>query len=738
MKFCIKYLFFFIVTLCISIPVKATHLVGADMTYECLGNNTYEVVLNVYRDCGPNNTSGTGFDPSVSIRLYDNVTNAFQLFTATFDEVISGVDFVNTDPCLIIPSELCIEKGSYYFTVTIPDTTHSYSLNYQRCCFGANVGNIEDSQLMGINISATIPASSFHSCYSSPTFNNDPLLAMCVLNPLTEDLGAISTLNMPGTLEYSFFTPYTGAAPTTPAEYQDLPFVAMDWSSGYSATYPIESNPPLALGSTTGELTGYVNELGYFVMGTKVDVKDNFNNTVGSIERVFKYTVADCSVGEHQVDIESELGNNIQICKGDLYTFELGANPTTDSVRWTVDGVLESEESILQYTFEQDGVYNVVLHGLADSVECYDDGSFSQTVTVFSLDMGFKARTLLCAGEVNKFNDTTHVPAHIVYEITDWFWQFGDGQTSTSENPEHTYDAPGFYDVTLTVVMDNGCQETIVKENYIEVYDVEVDIESALEVCVTNDVPFNSSVLMPAIVNNPVVSYLWNFGDGNTSVEANPIHAYSSLGVYDVSLQIELQTGCSYSVSYSDYITVLDDYIDVDIDVLTEILVYPFSQPLQIESTTSNFDSVSWNMNDEFISNEEDLNYFIGEDYNEEEIKIDVDFFEGGCSIHKTVYLPVSYQDNIFIPNAFTPNGDGLNEGIKPVGRVVEHALYYKFTIYNRYGQEYFNSTDNNEYWMGFNHEGVAASQGVYVWTLEIITKHSGNYSKNGVVTLIK
>ena len=702
MNTCFKFLSFLFVVIATCFQANATHLIGGDISYECLGNNQYEVTLNIYRDCGPNNTTGTGFDADATIRLYNTADQSFQWFTAVFDGVVTNVDQEITDPCIFIPDELCIEKATYIFDVTIPDSTQSYFVNYQRCCFGANVGNINNSADAGINISALIPPSSFSPCYSSPTFNDLPLLTMCLNEPLSEDFGAMSSAGMPGSLEYDFFTPFTGASSNGPLNYEDLPFQPMVWAFGYSETAPINANPPLDYDENTGLLTGTVNELGYFIMGTRVEVNDNSNNVVASVERVFKYTVTDCSVGEHIVEIESDLGNNIQICPGDLYTFDVAPNSTTDSLVWTVDGDTVGAGGTLQYAFNQDGLYNVTLHGIADTSECYEDGSFSQFVTVFSVDPGFEARTLICVGEGNQFVDTTFIPAGISYEVVEWLWTFGDGQSSSSETPTHTYDQSGIYDVSLTVTLDNGCVETILIEDYIEVYDVEVTFESIEEICVNNTVPFTSSIEALAAVNNPVISYEWNFGDGNTSDEANPNHIYTEIGTYDVSLSVVLSSGCSFQIFYLDHINIFDDYIDVDIDVITEQMVFPFDDPLYIKTTTNNFDSVSWSLNDVVISNDNDLQYNIGEEYNEEELHVVVEFFEGSCKMSKELFIPAIYKNNLFIPNAFTPNGDNTNDVFKPTGRVVDHAEKFHFVIYNRYGQEYFNSTNKEEGWDGF------------------------------------
>lgn len=738
MNTCLKFLSFLFLSIIAYLPVNATHLIGADISYECIGPNEYEVILNVYRDCGPNNTAGTDFDPDATIRVYNTTTGTFQLFTTTIDGAAVNVDQIITDSCIFIPEELCIEKGTYIFNILVSNEMDGYQINYQRCCFGANVGNIENSENMGINISALIPPISFESCYSSPTFNSLPLLTMCLNEPLAEDFGATSTLNMPGTLEYSLFTPFAGAAPGSPLTYDDIPFTPMVWSSGYSATYPIESMPVLDYDNATGELSGSVIELGYYIMGTRVDVLDNTNNIVGYIERVFKYTVTDCSAGEHIVDIESDLGANIQICKGDLYTFEVGSGATTDSLLWVIDGDTITEGGTLQHSFNQDGIYNVTLLGLADSLECYSDGSFNQSVTVFSVDAGFRARTLICAGEINTFVDTTFIPNGITYEIVEWLWTFGDGQSSTSETPLYAYNQPGIYDVTLQVTLDNGCVETITREDYVEVYDVDISFESIQEICVNNTIPFTSSVILPNTVENPVVSYEWSFGDGETSDEANPEHIYTTIGVYDISLTVELQSGCTYHIFSQNHISIFDDYIDVDVDVITDTVSYPFSEDLYIKTTTNNFDSISWNLNGMYVSSDNNLQYNLGEGFNEDYLNIIVEFFEGSCMMTKEIHIPATYTNNLFIPNAFTPNGDGLNDVFKPEGRIVDHAIHYKFVIYNRYGQEYYNSTDKKKGWTGVNKNNVEVDQGLYVWTLDIITKHSGSYSKNGVIMLIK
>ena len=126
------------------------------------------------------------------------------------------------------------------------------------------------------------------------------------------------------------------------------------------------------------------------------------------------------------------------------------------------------------------------------------------------------------------------------YTITGWSWSFGDGGTSTMQNPSHTYTANGTYGVMLTVYNAAGCTDTI--------YDYVV-VNNA---CFIN--PFFQPTTTSAFVGNQIfftdlsqpviVSWLWDFNDGTTSTIANPSHIYTQPGVYTVCLTVTSNTGC--------------------------------------------------------------------------------------------------------------------------------------------------------------------------------------------------
>ena len=100
---------------------RATHLVGGEMTYTHLGNNQYQITLTVYRDCGPTNTLGTGFDDQVYVGLWDGTGQIQPNDVVTMGLAgsnVSNVPVVLGNPCGTPPEELCIEKAIYTTVVS--------------------------------------------------------------------------------------------------------------------------------------------------------------------------------------------------------------------------------------------------------------------------------------------------------------------------------------------------------------------------------------------------------------------------------------------------------------------------------------------------------------------------------------------------------------------------------------------------------------------------------------------
>ncbi|WP_292423612.1 PKD domain-containing protein [Methanoregula sp.] len=125
---------------------------------------------------------------------------------------------------------------------------------------------------------------------------------------------------------------------------------------------------------------------------------------------------------------------------------------------------------------------------------------------------------------------------------TSWKWDFGDGATSTDQNPSHTYTTLGSYTVTLTASNVNG-QDSTTKVNYIITTLAPVAAFSADRRI--GNAPF--LVQFTDMSSNNPTSWKWNFGDSATSTEQNPRHIYQAEGSYNVSLTVTNQYGSDTS-----------------------------------------------------------------------------------------------------------------------------------------------------------------------------------------------
>ena len=125
--------------------------------------------------------------------------------------------------------------------------------------------------------------------------------------------------------------------------------------------------------------------------------------------------------------------------------------------------------------------------------------------------------------------------------VNSWSWDFGDGNTANTQNPSHTYTANGSFDVQLIINTDNNCADTIVKTVNIACVTPPCDADFAFDTTACPTVQFSDS----STSNSTILTYAWDFADGNTSNLQNPSHTYSANGVYNVKLTITDLAGCS-------------------------------------------------------------------------------------------------------------------------------------------------------------------------------------------------
>ncbi len=140
--------------------------------------------------------------------------------------------------------------------------------------------------------------------------------------------------------------------------------------------------------------------------------------------------------------------------------------------------------------------------------------------------------------------------------IIKWEWDFGDGQGDSVAHPNHTYTQAGNFNVSLRVTSSNGCRRTLTRNNYIR-------LNNGVTATFTSSLPGTCKPPAPVSFTSTaagtgVLSYLWDFGDGQTSQQINPVHTYSQAGSYNVLLQVKNESGCVDTQLVMNAVTVGD------------------------------------------------------------------------------------------------------------------------------------------------------------------------------------
>ncbi len=139
--------------------------------------------------------------------------------------------------------------------------------------------------------------------------------------------------------------------------------------------------------------------------------------------------------------------------------------------------------------------------------------------------------------------------------IVSWLWDFGDGQTSIEQNPSHQYTQDGVYTVTLTVTETDSDSDLETKADYIMVSDTTPAADfSATPTSGTE--PLTVAFTDLSTSYDGIVSWLWDFGDGQTSTQQNPSHQYTQDGVYTVMLTVTEADADHDSRTKVDYISI--------------------------------------------------------------------------------------------------------------------------------------------------------------------------------------
>ena len=703
-----------------SVSAKASHIIGGEIKYECVGDNQYLVTLILYRDC----TSLTPFDNPAYMTVFTQSGELVTNFTLT-SPVITDIPAESDNPCLDAPDDICVEQAIYTKTITLVDSEEGYLLVYQRCCRNAGIVNLNSPDDTGATSTQEIPPNADAECNNSPVFNALPPTVICLDDPIVFDHSATDIDG--DSLVYDFFWPYQGASAAVPAPTiaSDPPYDGVVWEVGFDEFYPITAAPAFSIDPVTGLLTGTATAEGRYVVGV---VCKEYRDGVwlGDHIRDFQFNVVECTPSVvAQLSIEDVIFDDIDSsavyldCQDFLVNFD---NFSTGGVSyfWDFGDGGTSTEVDPTHIYTDTGTYYVMLI-VNPGFTCADTALGAVGVyNTLTADFDFTAG---CSGTPVIFSD-----ASVSSEaglIDTWEWNFDDGATSTEENPEHEYADGGTYTVELTVQTDKGCESTYSIDVLVEPGpDVAFNVD---DVCMNEEADFNNTT---TITTGSISGYEWDFGDGTTSTEEDPSHLYDSPGTFEVTLIAYSSNGCSDTLMQEIYIGEL-----------------PFANAgeddsvLYLETFTLNGTGVGdflWVPGNPIIIPANISSYSVANptvELTQTTTFVLTVTSPDGCSENDTVTIYVEQYPIVEVPNAFSPNGDGFNDEIFVLNHDVGELLEY--TIYNRYGQVVFTTSDINGGWNGMVN-GKEGEIGTYVYLVRCYDL-GGNYiQRQGNIVLVR
>jgi len=391
------------------------------------------------------------------------------------------------------------------------------------------------------------------------------------------------------------------------------------------------------------------------------------------------------------------INDTAQCLQGNNFTFTDISSIKSGSIIQNYFDFGDGTNSLLlpvTHTYLSVGAFLVKLVSKSDQ-GCSD--SLNKTVYLRPMPIaGFtiNSKTQNLVGNNFVFTSTSVIPTGNLK----YYWDFGDGDTSTNSNPTHSYNAAGSYKVKIIATSDFGCADTFSDSVFVLSYPnmhVSFTVQNA---CVGEEVLFkNTSTVSPP---DSFLNFLWDFGDGNTIVLKEPKHIYASAGKYTIRLAV--LTAFGYKDSITDTIEIFADPA-VNIAATPDTIVIPGS-PVTL-TASGLYDLLLWfdNSTSNSVSVTSEGTYWV------------IASYTNGCKSSDTIILTKGEIKEPELVNVITPNGDGVNDLL--VVKNIDSIKPCKLAIYNRWGDELFSTSDYQNNWDG-KYKGKSLPEGTYYYVL--------------------
>jgi len=700
-----------------ALSVQGAHLVGGEMSYECIGNGSYLVRVTIFRDC---NSNGAALSDSIPVTAFSGNGDFYTLKSLSRGPI--QMIQIPVDPCMQVPS-VCTEYAEYSGVFQLPATVGGYTLSHQRCCRNSTISNVNNPGVWGNTFTTRIPSMD-NSCNSSPRFMAQPPLLLCAGTDVTVDYSATEADG--DSLYYELCSALHGASQNNPGpQVADAPpYNSVPYAQGFSSQNPIPANPAFQIDPNTGLLTGTPNQIGQYLFAVCVSEYRN-GQMLSKVSRDFQFNVTACNpTARAQVIPQVQLPNTL--CNGLTVAFQQNSIGALDYL-WLFGDPANPSASSTQanptFTYSDTGSYTVTLV-INQGTVCSDTAE-----RTFKINYPLEAE-IATSGEF--CTESQNITAEAVGQFgpnARFRWEIG-GQTLSGRTivlPQ--LNASGAHTLKL-YVDDFGCSVILTEQVMLYQRPVLNDQVNAAMGCSPLRVVFQDQS------SGSGLQHFWNFGDGNTSMASNPVHVYQTGGTFTVTHSIWSNLGCPDSITevYTNIVEVIQSPdADVTVDQKRKSF-YDRSFRLEFAASADVVYSETRMGDGSVYYDETALVHQYADTGTYEVVHIALNALGCGDTIVET--LRVDPEVVLFVPTAFTPNGDGVND------RLFAAAMGFRtfeFVVFDRWGKVVFQTADPESGWDGsFQNAGSEAPAGMYTYVVNFTDDRGHHQQRNGQFHLLR
>ena len=411
-------------------------------------------------------------------------------------------------------------------------------------------------------------------------------------------------------------------------------------------------------------------------------------------------------------------------CIGQESVFTDKSKGSPISWNWNFNDGSTNTNQNPKHVYLKAGLYNVKLQ-IQTGLGCTD--TITKRIVVYMDPKASFTNNISCWGDTTNFINTSNPMDGSI--IKTW-WDFDDGTISNVLNPNHVLIAKkDSFQVKMVIVTSHGCVDTVVKTvvtHPIPTFKFRAETTSG---CNPFEVKFHDS---STVKGGEIVNWLWNFGDKSLTYKNDPTHIYTQDGKFFVSLTVTSSYGCRMIDTLKYPIVVYPRPIAEFTATPDEVSMYEPTIKLINESQKATM--WDWDLGDNTSSTDEYFSHTYADTGTFIITQIAINEF--GCRDTTAHNVRIKGEPTIFIPNAFTPDGNGVNDIFIPKMYGVRE---FNMQIFDRWGNLIFTSIDSEIGWNGkVNGTGDLVEDGVYIYTIYIRNMLGNPKTYRGGITVIK